>query len=119
MYARLEDVAQSQNAAEGCSCPPWCEHEHLDVVAGYNEFHHDGSVRTVELTHGKGHAPGRLFVTISQHVQGGRPTEAAGVDLHDELRSVARLTPGECQRLSKALLDAAAIVTSGAVDSEE
>ncbi|GAA1915932.1 DUF6907 domain-containing protein [Nocardioides marmoribigeumensis] len=88
-------------------CPPWCEHEHLGVADDPCGFHHDGAVTAVGLEFPSG--PGRgdyLFVNVSQVEQHGELGRAF-VEVQDERRTIALLTPAECVQLAHALLDGA------------
>jgi hypothetical protein len=99
-------------------CPIWCQHEHLGEGSDSAGFHHDGPVDTVSLEEEL--VPGRtldLYVNVSQHAQTGVPDEPTMVEVQDDHRTLALLTPFECVQLSRALLDAAAVCVKGEQDA--
>lgn len=99
------------SVAMGARCPPWCRIEHLGEAGGTDGCHHDGEISTVVLDHDV--LAGRrteLFVNVSLQAQTAAPVGLPLVELQDERRTLARLTPGECVALSRALLKAATTI---------
>lgn len=92
------------------TCPTWCNREHLGQAADPDDggYHHDGPLRSVVPSRplaAEGHE--QLFVRTAQYVADDQQARPAHVELENEARTLATLTPDEARRLAAHLMAAA------------
>lgn len=97
------------------SCPDWCEHEHLGDGRDSDGFHHDSATTEISLENEV--VPGRpldLWINVSLHEHLGGQPESAMVEVQDDRRTLALMTPLEAVCVAQALI-AAAELASGSL----
>lgn len=107
--ARNPEVS-SIRAASDAKCPAWCQQEHLGRIQDPQGFHHDSGVSELALEFAEAaDQPMDIYVNVSQHVQTGTAGEPALVEVQNALRTILLMTPADCLRLSRALLENAGV----------
>jgi len=90
-------------------CPPWCSGSHLRDEITRDGWHHDGEPANLlgdEQT---------LYVKPSQYVSPLDGAHVAAVELQDDNRTVALLSPREARELAETLVEAARDITAAAL----
>lgn len=118
VLASNSEISASSPCHDG-NCPPWCEQEHLGRMQDPLGFHHDSEVARIVLEFAEeSDQPTDLFVNVSQHVQAAAAPEPVLIEVQDALHSLLLLTPTDCVRLSRALLESADVAGVATADEQ-